>query len=270
MKHSTTRDERGTVPEGSEPGEPDARNHAEAGPGLVTGRRQFVTAVGAVGVGVPVPQIGSTDGESDADVVLEASMRSGTVGSYDIDDSGTIGTDELRVAIDDWRSGIADTTLLLDVIDHWRTAEPIPSDEPVGERAWIGVEPPGLSSANPALELEAGVEYTLEWSNADSDPHTFVIADEDGSVLVESDTLYPGSEPGRVEFTATAGMAVYYSETFPDEMRGTITVVGGWLTVESGERVVVSASDDDTYEGVTLEQSAALTLEPNSAVTLTG
>ncbi|WP_380676312.1 cupredoxin domain-containing protein [Salinigranum sp. GCM10025319] len=272
MTHSTTKNERGTAARGSDPGEFDARNHADEEAGLATGRRQFVKAMGAVGFGVPAPapQVESTDRTANADIVLEASMLSETIGSYDIDDSGTIGTDELRVAIGDWRSGIVDTTLLLDIIDHWRTAEPIPSDASAGGHAWIGVDPPGLSSTNPTLELEAGEDYTLEWSNADDEPHTFVIADEDGSVLVESETLYPGSEPGTVEFTATAEMAVYYSDTLPDEMRGTIRVVGVWLTIESGDRVVVSATDDDTYEGVTLEQSATLTLEPNSAITLTG
>jgi V8-like Glu-specific endopeptidase len=40
-------------------------------------------------------------------------------------ETGVVGTDGLRDAVDDWRAGALDTPLLRDVVDYWRSGEPV-------------------------------------------------------------------------------------------------------------------------------------------------
>lgn len=69
---------------------------------------------------------GYWDGWYDADLgtVIVESGPEPSVDDYTEED-GTVQTDGLRGAIDDWRGGSVDTDLLRDVIDAWRSGEPV-------------------------------------------------------------------------------------------------------------------------------------------------
>ncbi|MFP8953928.1 ThuA domain-containing protein [Natrialbaceae archaeon A-arb3/5] len=91
--------------------------------------------------------------------------------------------------------------------------------------AWYGVSPDEIEGEwNPTLSLAPGETYTVELTNSDGAPHTFVIEDHEGSELVSSDGTDGEGETETVEFTATEDMAVYYCEHQPQSMRGMIDV----------------------------------------------
>lgn len=115
---------------------------------------------------------------------------------------------------------------------------------------WIGVTPDGIDGeTNPALDLEAEVEYTVMWTNADGMPHNFVIENGDGTVLVETETITEGSQT--VSLTATEEMAEYYCGVHPETMRGELAVTAGDdemdVQNETGEETD-SDSDSDSDE----------------------
>lgn len=109
---------------------------------------------------------------------------------------------------------------------------------------WIGVTPDGIDGeTNPTLELEAGVEYTLVWTNADGMPHNFVIEGQDGTGLVETETINEGSQT--VSFTATEAMAEYYCGVHPETMRGDLAVAAGDDEMDAQEE---TGEENDTNE----------------------
>ncbi|OVE84145.1 cupredoxin domain-containing protein [Natronolimnobius baerhuensis] len=88
---------------------------------------------------------------------------------------------------------------------------------------WVGVEPDDIDGErNPTLELEAGTEYVLVWENEDGVGHNFVIEDDDGENLVETEIISGSGETQTVEFTAEEGMAEYYCAPHPQSMRGDV------------------------------------------------
>ncbi len=92
---------------------------------------------------------------------------------------------------------------------------------------WVGVSPEEIADeTNPTLELEAGETYDLTWENIDGIGHNFVIIDDDGDQLVETEIIEGEGETQTVEFEAEDEMAEYYCEPHPQTMRGDITTDG--------------------------------------------
>ncbi|MCU4754489.1 plastocyanin/azurin family copper-binding protein [Halobacteria archaeon AArc-curdl1] len=91
---------------------------------------------------------------------------------------------------------------------------------------WIGKHPEEIEEeSNPTLELEEGQEYSLTWENLDGVGHNFVIEDEDGDIVIETDILMEDGGTQTVEFTAESGMAEYYCRPHPLSMRGQIEIL---------------------------------------------
>lgn len=92
---------------------------------------------------------------------------------------------------------------------------------------WEGVAPAAIKGeTNPPLELEAGGEYALVWENRDGLPHNFVIEDEAGESLVETEIISEEGATQEVTFTASEEMAEYYCGVHPESMRGTVEITG--------------------------------------------
>lgn len=110
---------------------------------------------------------------------------------------------------------------------------------------WIGVEPDGIDGeTNPTLDLETGMEHTVEWTNADGMPHNFVIEDQDGTALVETETIDEGSQT--VSFTATEEMAEYYCGVHPETMRGDLAMTAGDDEMDAQDKAGEENDSDET------------------------
>lgn len=91
---------------------------------------------------------------------------------------------------------------------------------------WVGQSPSAIEGeTNPTLELEAGNEYTIEWTNATDVRHNFVIMDDDRNAITRSDYLLEG-ETQTVTFTAEPDHSKYLCEDHMDES-GVLEVSGG-------------------------------------------
>lgn len=99
---------------------------------------------------------------------------------------------------------------------------------------WEGVTPAEIEGqTNPTLSLEAGVDYTVTWTNEDGQPHNFVLRDADGNDIVRSDIIEEGSQT--VEFTASEDMATYLCEVHPNTMVGDVETEAGTDAPEEEE-----------------------------------
>lgn len=89
---------------------------------------------------------------------------------------------------------------------------------------WVGVAPEDIEDEeNPTLTLEEGESYEVVWENLDGVGHNFVIIDDDGEQLVESETVSEEGETKTVEFEAEEEVAEYYCEPHPQSMRARCT-----------------------------------------------
>lgn len=88
---------------------------------------------------------------------------------------------------------------------------------------WIAPD----GTQNPTLSLEAGTQYTVQWTNADGAPHDFDIRDANGNPILQSPTLREQGATQTVEFTASEEMATYICSFHPTTMVGDIQVSGG-------------------------------------------
>jgi len=94
-----------------------------------------------------------------------------------------------------------------------------------GNHAWQGVGPADVAGqVNPALELTAGEEYTIEWTNADGDAQDLVVVDDDGEELVSTGEAGGTVAMRAVTFEATREMAAYYYSTHPGSQYGAVDV----------------------------------------------
>lgn len=91
-----------------------------------------------------------------------------------------------------------------------------------------------------------GEDYTLTWTNEDGQPHNFVIEDEGGEHLVETESISEGSQT--VEFTATEGMAEYYCSVHPQSMRGAVQSTNGEQPQQDDEEDTPEDEQEDTTE----------------------
>ncbi|WP_380678205.1 ThuA domain-containing protein [Salinigranum sp. GCM10025319] len=222
--------------------------------------------------------VASADGHLDEEPIeLEATMGS-VLGQY-AGEGGMIGPPGLTDAIDDWRAGDLDIQTLIDVINAWRNGREVDTTLGPDERGWIGRAPASLAgTANPALSLTAGTEYTIELSSDLDESITFVIADAEGDAIETFDPLSGAGDTQTVTFTASESMAMYYAEEYPEEMRGQIQVGGtpGELTVSdlepttatitSGYPLTVSATVTNTGS-ISLTQTVVLSVGDTEVAT---
>ncbi|OIB56269.1 PQQ-dependent sugar dehydrogenase [Natrialba sp. SSL1] len=90
--------------------------------------------------------------------------------------------------------------------------------------AWIGQSPEEIEDVeNPTLYLEEGESYEVTWENLDDVEHNFVIINEEGEHLLETDLMGEAGETQTVEFEAESEMAEYYCGPHPQTMRGEIS-----------------------------------------------
>ena len=120
-----------TEPNGSRPASGDARSSARLSDRTSephTTRRAFVGLVGVLTAGV-----GTASGSDSATTgygVGGFGEGGFGIGGYRTaehyaDDDGIVRSDGVSDAIDDWEDGVIDMSLLLDVLDAWRSGEPV-------------------------------------------------------------------------------------------------------------------------------------------------
>ena len=79
---------------------------------------------------------------------------------------------------------------------------------------------------NPTLNLEAGTEYEVTWTNLDGAQHNFAILDADENVLRRTDIMGEEGATQTTTFTASEEMATYLCQVHPVSMRGDISLGG--------------------------------------------
>ena len=91
---------------------------------------------------------------------------------------------------------------------------------------WEGVEPAVIEGeTNPTLVLFEGETYEVTWENMDGDSHNFVLLDDAGEHLEETELMSEEGETQSLEFEATDEMTEYYCEPHAGTMVGDIEVV---------------------------------------------
>lgn len=78
---------------------------------------------------------------------------------------------------------------------------------------WEGVAPAEIDGEeNPTLILEAGEEYTFEWTNADGIVHDLTIGDANGDMVngLQSDEVNSEGGSATLDVTASEEMAEYF------------------------------------------------------------
>lgn len=111
---------------------------------------------------------------------------------------------------------------------------------------WVGQSPSAIAGkTNPTLELEAGNEYTIEWTNTTDVRHNLVIMDEDRNAITRSDYLLKG-ETQTVTFTAEPDHSKYLCEDHMGES-GTLKVSGG--EPANTETATETATETDGGDG---------------------
>lgn len=92
---------------------------------------------------------------------------------------------------------------------------------------WIGQAPADIENIiNPTLVLEAGEEYTFEWTNADGVTHDLQIRDEAGDAVDDlvSDTVGSEGDGDSLTFEASSEMVTYICSFHPTSQVGDIVV----------------------------------------------
>lgn len=91
---------------------------------------------------------------------------------------------------------------------------------------WEGVEPAVIEGVeNPTLVLFEGETYEVTWENMDGDSHNFVILDDAGNYLEETELMSEEGETQSLEFEATDEMVEYFCEPHAGTMVGDVEVV---------------------------------------------
>lgn len=90
---------------------------------------------------------------------------------------------------------------------------------------WVGQAPDEIEGeTNPTLDVVAGEEYVVEWTNGDGAGHNFAIENDAGEVVFESDIMDDEGETQTVEFTVEEDFAEYFCQPHSGSMRGTLAV----------------------------------------------
>ena len=91
---------------------------------------------------------------------------------------------------------------------------------------WEGVEPEVIEGeTNPTLVLSEGETYELTWENMDGDNHNFVLLDDAGDNLEETELMGEEGETQSLEFEATSEMVEYHCEPHAGTMVGDVEIV---------------------------------------------
>lgn len=91
--------------------------------------------------------------------------------------------------------------------------------------AWQGREPASIADTeNPTLQMEAGQTYRVTWENLDGVPHDFVIQDDQGNALAETEQASEEGQTLSVTFTASEEMSQYVCTIHPQTMVGDVQI----------------------------------------------
>ncbi|QLG64192.1 cupredoxin domain-containing protein [Halorarum salinum] len=91
--------------------------------------------------------------------------------------------------------------------------------------AWMGVSPSEIEGEeNPTLQLTAGEEYEVTWTNGDGVAHDFTIQDSDGNNLEQTDLISEEGQSATLTFTASEEMTTYICTVHPNTMVGDLEV----------------------------------------------
>lgn len=89
---------------------------------------------------------------------------------------------------------------------------------------WQGRAPDAIAGEeNPTLELEAGVDYRITWTNLDGFGHNIALLDGNGEVLKRTNVMSEQGATQTIEFTAREEMAEYICEPHRASMRGSVS-----------------------------------------------
>jgi glucose/arabinose dehydrogenase len=89
---------------------------------------------------------------------------------------------------------------------------------------WQGRAPERIAGKeNPTLELEAGIDYRIRWTNLDGMGHNIALLDGNGNVLKRTNVMSEQGATQTIEFTAREEMAEYICEPHRASMRGTVS-----------------------------------------------
>jgi hypothetical protein len=124
----------------------------------------------------------------------------------------------------------ADTDTPTDTESGSSGGSPISPDQTITMDAFTaGWEATGPSSiegeTNPTLVLEEGAEYTVEWTNANGQPHNFVLWNsEEEQVGGDEELIQEEGQTVTVTFTASAEMVQYVCTVHRTTMIGDVQV----------------------------------------------
>lgn len=92
---------------------------------------------------------------------------------------------------------------------------------------WFGTRPKSIDGKlNPTLELEAGKQYKIRWTNGDGIPHSFIIINENKEWIAGTELTMGVGTTKELTFTATEEMSEYFCTVHPKQMRGKLNVSG--------------------------------------------
>ena len=94
-------------------------------------------------------------------------------------------------------------------------------------QGWMGQAPPRIEGQqNPTLQLQAGQQYEVTWTNGDGVPHNFTIQDAEGNALAQTETISEQGASLTLTFTASQEMTQYICTIHPNTMVGNIEITG--------------------------------------------
>jgi glucose/arabinose dehydrogenase len=89
---------------------------------------------------------------------------------------------------------------------------------------WQGRAPEEIAGEeNPTLELEAGIDYRIRWTNLDGMGHNIALLDGNGEVLERTAVMSEQGATQTIAFTAREEMAEYICEPHRASMRGAVS-----------------------------------------------
>ncbi|WP_226022988.1 PVC-type heme-binding CxxCH protein [Halomicrobium salinisoli] len=91
---------------------------------------------------------------------------------------------------------------------------------------WEATAPDAIAGdTNPTLQLQEGAEYTVEFVNADGNPHDFAVQDSAGDNVAKTDFVMDEGGTASLTFTASTEIVTYLCTAHPDAMIGDVEVV---------------------------------------------
>jgi hypothetical protein len=117
---------------------------------------------------------------------------------------------------------------------------------------WQGREPASIAeTVNPTLNLQAGNDYAITWTNLDGAPHNVAILSGKGDVLVRTEIISGQGGSQTLRFTATEEMSSYICQVHPNSMAGEIVLGGGGTDAQQTTTENQTATNQTTVPGQT-------------------